>query len=86
MAAGLVDSAPVAAVTGHQSPSDEQNKIDEPPDPQASKCQQLPDRCSSVSQTEAVDSEASQEEGVEKCGYEVVSSVPGEREGDVFVT
>jgi hypothetical protein len=30
---GLVDSAPVAAITRHQSPSDEQNKIDEPPDP-----------------------------------------------------
>lgn len=36
-----------------------------------------------MSQTEAVDSEASQEEGVEKRGYEVVSSVPGGREGDV---
>lgn len=35
---GLVDSAPVAAITRHQPPSDEQNKIDEPPDPQSSKC------------------------------------------------
>lgn len=33
----LVDSTPVAAVTRHQPPSDEQNKIDEPPDPQSSK-------------------------------------------------
>lgn len=33
----LVDSTPVAAITRHQPPSDEQNKIDEPPDPQSSK-------------------------------------------------
>lgn len=32
----LVDSTPVAAVTRHQPPSDEQNKIDEPPDAQSS--------------------------------------------------
>lgn len=61
----LVDSAPVAAIAWHEPSSDEQYKIDEPPDPKSSKCQQLPNCRSSVSQTEAIHSKASQEEGIE---------------------
>lgn len=74
-AAALVDSAPVAAITRHQPPSDEQNEVDKPPDPESSKGQELPNRCSRVSQTEAVDAKTPQEEGVEQRGYEVVSGV-----------
>lgn len=33
-----VDGAPVAAVTWHQPPSDEQNKVDKPPDAESSEC------------------------------------------------
>lgn len=79
-AAALIYSTPVAAITGHQPSSDEQNQVDKPPDPESSQGQQLPDSCSSVPQTEAVDAEASQEEGVEQRGYKVVSGVPARRE------
>lgn len=71
----LVDSAPVAAITRHQPSSDEQNEVHKPPDPKSPQCQQLPDGCAGVSQTEAIDAETPQEEGVEQRGYEVVSRV-----------
>lgn len=74
-AAVLVYSTPVAAITGHQASSDEQNQVDKPPDPESSQGQQLPDGCSSVPQTEPVDAKTSQEEGVEQRGYKVVSGV-----------
>lgn len=61
----LVNSAPIAAITWHQPSSNKQNKVNKPPNPKSSKCQQLPYCCASVSQTETVHSETSQEEGVE---------------------
>ncbi|KAF3825462.1 hypothetical protein GH733_005444, partial [Mirounga leonina] len=68
-----VPNAPIAAITWHQPSSNKQNKVNKPPNPKSSKCQQLSYCCASVSQTETVHSETSQEEGIEQSGYEVVS-------------
>lgn len=70
-----VNSAPVAAITWHQSSSDKQNKVDKPPNPKSSKRQQLPYCCAGVSQTETIHSKTAQEEGVQQGGYEVVSGI-----------
>lgn len=61
----LVDRAPVAAITWHQPSSDKQNEVNKPPDSKSSKRQQLPNGCARVSQTEAINPETAQEEGVE---------------------
>lgn len=71
----LVVSAPVAIITGHQATSDEQDQVHKPPDSQASQGQKLPNSSSSVAQAETIHPKASQEEGVQQCGYEIVSSV-----------
>lgn len=70
-----VEGAPVASVAGHQASSDEQDEIHEPPDPQASESQELPNGGARVTQAEAVDAKAAQEEGVQQRGDEVVTRV-----------
>ena len=76
----LVNSAPIAAVTGHQPSSDQQDKVNKPPNPKSSKGQELPHCCAGVSQAETVYSKTSQEERVKQSGYEVVSGIPRQRE------
>ena len=71
-----VEGAPVAAIAWHQTSCDQQNQVDEPPDAKAAQGEQLANRCARVTETEAVDPETAQEEGVEQCGDEVVSCVP----------
>lgn len=71
----LVNSTPIAAVTGHQASSDQQNKVNKPPNPKSSKGQELPHCCASVSQAETIYSKTSQEERVEQSGYEVMSGI-----------
>lgn len=68
-----VERAPVAAVAGSQSSGYEQDEIHEPPDPQASESQELPNSSARVAQAEAVHAEAAQEKGVEERGDEVVT-------------
>lgn len=70
-----VESAPVAVVTWRQTPSDEEDQVNEPPDAQASQRQQLAHSGTSVAQAEAVHSKAAQEEGVQQSGDEIVSGV-----------
>lgn len=67
--------APVTVIAGHQSAGDEQNQVHEPPDSQASQGEQLPNRGAGVAQAETIDPETAQEEGIQQCGDEVVSSV-----------
>lgn len=71
--------APVAVITGHQASSDEQDQVHEPPDPQTSQSKQLPHCGASVTQTKPIHAKTAQEEGVQQCGDEVVSSVPEEK-------
>ena len=70
-----VISAPVAVITGHQATSDEQDQVHKPPDSQASQGEQLPNSRAGVAQTETIDPETTQEEGVQQRGDEIVSSV-----------
>lgn len=70
-----VEGAPVAAVAGSQSSGYEEDEIHEPPDSQASQSEELPDGSARVAQTEAVYTEAAQEEGVQERCDEVVARV-----------
>lgn len=71
-----VHSAPVAAVAGHEATGDEENQINEPPDPQSSQSQQFPHGGPGMAQAESIHSKATQEKRVEQSGYKIVSSVP----------
>lgn len=67
--------APVTVIAGHQSTGDKQNQVHKPPDSQASQGEQLPNRSPCVAQAETINPETAQEEGIQQCGDEVVSSV-----------
>lgn len=56
-----VESAPVAAVAGGQASCYQENEVHKPPDAKASQCKQLSHRSPSVSETEPIDAETSQE-------------------------
>lgn len=70
-----VVGAPVAVIAGHQATSDEQDQIHKPPDSQASQGEQLSNSSAGVAQAETINPKTAQEEGVQKRGDEVVSSV-----------
>lgn len=71
-----VVGAPVAVIAGHQTTSNEQDQVHKPPDSQTSQGEQFSDCSAGVAQAETVNPETTQEEGVQQCGDEVVSSVP----------
>lgn len=72
---GSVVGAPVAVIARHQATCDEQDQVHKPPDPQAPQGEQLPNSSAGVAQAETINPETTQEEGVQQCGDEIVSSV-----------
>lgn len=81
-----VESAPVAAVAGHQTAGDEQDQVHKPPDAESSQGEELPHGRARVAQAEAVHPETAQEERVQQSGDEVVPRVSattaGQSEGN----
>lgn len=71
-----VHSAPIAAIAGHQPPSDEEDQIHKPPDPETSQSQQLPHSGARVAEAEAIHAKAAQEKRVEQSSDEVMAGVP----------
>lgn len=60
-----VESTPVAAVTGSQSTCYQENQVHKPPDAKTTQGKQFSHRSPSMSETETIDAETSQEKGVQ---------------------
>lgn len=60
-----VESAPVAAVAGGQSPCYQENEVYKPPDAKATQGKQLSHCSPSVPETEPIDTKTSQEKWVQ---------------------
>lgn len=60
-----VESAPVAAVAGSQSPCYQENEVHKPPDAKATQGEQLSHRSPGVSETEPIDAKTSQKKWVQ---------------------
>ena len=66
---------PVAVIIWSQHPVHQENNIHDPPDPHTSQSQQFPHCCASMTETESVHSQESQENRVDQGCHKVVPIV-----------